>query len=124
MFSILISGVVLGITISHLTAYLVAASGFWLVETRGVQVLYMVVAGFLAGLFVPISLFPAWLLTLARATPFPAMLMHPIDVRSGRVEGAAAAALVAEQCGWLLLVAGAGAAMTRAGRRRLEVQGG
>ena len=54
--------VLLAITVSAATVYLVAAAGFWLVETRGLQILYMVVSGFLAGLFVPIWLFPAWLL--------------------------------------------------------------
>ena len=43
-----------------------AAPGFWLVETRGLQILYMVVSGFLAGLFVPIWIFPQWLETVAQ----------------------------------------------------------
>ena len=114
----------LGIVVSATTVYLVAAAGFWLVETRGLQVLYMVVSGFLAGLFVPIQLFPGWLLAVATATPFPAMLMYPVDVLSGRVEGLAALGLLAQQVGWLVVTAAAGQAMTRAGRRRLEVQGG
>jgi len=109
---------------SHLVVYLVAATGFWTVETRGVQLLYMVLAGFLAGLFVPVTLFPAWLLGLARATPFPSMLQTPIDVLSGRVTGVAGAAAVGAQLGWIAVALVAGQLMTRAGRRRLEVQGG
>jgi ABC-2 type transport system permease protein len=116
--------VLLGITLAAATVYVVAATGFWLVETRGLQVLYMVVSGFLAGLFVPIQLFPGWLLALATATPFPSMLMYPVDVLSGRVLGAAALGHVAQQVAWLVLVVVVGQAMTRAGRRRLEVQGG
>lgn len=115
---------ILGITVSFATAYLVAVAGFWLVETRGVQILYMVVSGFLAGLFVPISLFPGWMRIVARATPFPSMLMSPIDVLSGRVTGLPAVGLVAEQIGWLAAITLAGALITRAGRRKLEVQGG
>ncbi len=114
----------LGITVSATTVYLVAAAGFWLVETRGVQVLYMVVSGFLAGLFVPIDLFPGWLRVLAELTPFPSMLMYPVDVLSGRVAGLDAVGLIGLQVMWLCLVALAGHAMTRAGRHRLEVQGG
>lgn len=116
--------VLLGIVLSFATVYLVAAAGFWLVETRGLQILYMVVSGFFAGLFVPISLFPDWLRVLVQATPFPSMLMYPVDVLSGRVEGAGALALLSAQAGWLVVVAAAGHLMTRAGRRRLEVQGG
>jgi ABC-2 type transport system permease protein len=116
--------VVLAIVVSSSTAYLVAATGFWLVETRGVAILYMVVSGFLAGLFVPIRLFPDWLHALATATPFPSMMMYPVDVLSGRVSGGAAAGLVGLQVLWLAVVLLAGQVTTRAGRRRLEVQGG
>ncbi|HEX8496943.1 MAG TPA: ABC-2 family transporter protein [Actinomycetales bacterium] len=116
--------VLLGIVVSFATVYLVAAAGFWLVETRGLQVLYMMVSGFFAGLFVPITLFPGWLRVIAEATPFPSMLMYPVDILSGRVLGADAAVLLAVQAGWLVAVLAAGHLMTRAGRRRLEVQGG
>lgn len=116
--------VLLGITVSVTTVYLVAATGFWLVETRGVQILYMVLSGFLAGLFVPISLFPAPLLALASATPFPSMLQYPVDVLSGRVEGVAALGLVAAQVAWLVATAALGHVLTRRGRHKLEVQGG
>lgn len=116
--------VLLGITVSVTTVYLVAATGFWLVETRGVQILYMVLSGFLAGLFVPISLFPAPLLALASATPFPSMLQYPVDVLSGRAEGLAALGLVAAQVAWLVATAALGQLLTRRGRHKLEVQGG
>ncbi|WP_109773893.1 ABC transporter permease [Quadrisphaera granulorum] len=116
--------VVLAVVLSSLLVYLVAASGFWTVETRGLQVFYMIVSGFLAGLFVPVTLFPDWLLTLAWSTPFPPLLQVPVDVLSGRVTGTAALALVGLQVGWLAVIYAIGALMTRAGRRRLEVQGG
>jgi ABC-2 type transport system permease protein len=116
--------VVVAVVLSHLVVYLVTTTGFWTVETRGVQLLYMVLAGFLAGLFVPVTLFPGWLLALARATPFPSMLQTPIDVLSGRVDGAAGAAAVAVQLAWVAGALAAGHLLTRAGRRRLEVQGG
>lgn len=114
----------LGIAVSAATVYLVGTTGFWLVETRGVQTLYMVASGFLAGLYVPIALFPGWLHALAQATPFPSMMMYPIDVLSGRVSGTGAVALVLAQLGWLLAMLLAGQLLTRSGRRRTEVQGG
>lgn len=114
----------LGIVVSATTVYLVAAAGFWLVETRGIQILYMVVSGFFAGLFVPIDLFPNALRIVAECTPFPSMLMYPVDVLSGRVVGMDALGLVGLQVLWLVLTALAGHLMTRAGRRKLEVQGG
>ena len=115
---------VLGIVISAATAYLIAVAGFWLVETRGLQILYMLASGFLGGLFVPIALFPPWLRAAAAATPFPSVMMYPIDVLSGTGGAGNAARLVLVQAGWLAGVAAAGQLLTRAGRRRLEVQGG
>ena len=52
------------------------------------------------------------------------MLMYPVDVLSGRVDGLASLGLVAAQVGWLVVVGALGQLMTRRGRRRLEVQGG
>lgn len=116
--------VLLGILLSCTTAYLVAVAGFWLVDARGLQYFYMVLSGFLAGLFVPIDLFPDWLRSLALATPFPSMMMFPIDVLSGRVLGWSSLGLVGVQLIWLSITVLAGRLLTRAGRHRLEVQGG
>ncbi len=116
--------VVLGVTLAAAAVYVVSAAGFWLVDNRGLQILYMVASGFLSGLFVPVALFPDWLGTLARATPFPSMLMTPVDVLSGRVAGGAAVVAVGVSAAWLAGVALLGHVLTRAGRRRLEVQGG
>ncbi|MFD2793052.1 ABC transporter permease [Promicromonospora vindobonensis] len=114
----------IGIAVSHATMYAVATTGFWLVESRGISVFYMAVSGFFAGLFTPIYLFPDWLLTVALLTPFPSMMQLPIDVLSGQVTGAAAWQHVGVQTLWLAAVLGVGHLTTRAGRRRLEVQGG
>jgi ABC-2 type transport system permease protein len=114
----------LGIAISAATAYLIAVAGFWLVETRGLQILYMLTSGFLGGLYVPIALFPRWLQIMAAATPFPSFMMYPINVISGIGGVGSAAELMLAQLAWLAGVTAAGQLLTRAGRRKLEVQGG
>ncbi|WP_240644185.1 ABC transporter permease [Antribacter gilvus] len=115
---------VLGIVLSHSVVYLVAVSGFWLVETRGFVGLYMAVGGLFAGLFTPFHLFPDWLQVIGRATPFPSMMMFPIDVLTARVTGFAALQVVGVQLAWLAGALAVGHLMTRAGQRKLEVQGG
>lgn len=115
---------IVGITISFSTVYLVAVAGFWLIETRGIQILYMVISGFFAGLFVPIGLFPGWLLVIAEATPCPSMMMYPIDILTGRTTGGAAYGLVCVQIAWLAGTLLVGHLLTTAGQRKLEVQGG
>lgn len=115
---------VFGVVISVATVYLIAVAGFWLIETRGLQILYMLASGFLGGLYVPIALFPKWLLIVATATPFPSAMMYPVDVLSGLGGAGNAARLVLAQLAWLAGLAAVGQLLTRAGRRRLEVQGG
>jgi ABC-2 type transport system permease protein len=114
----------LGIVISAAAAYLVAVAGFWLVETRGLQILYMLASGFLGGLYVPVTLFPGWLRVVAAATPFPSIMMYPVDVLTGLGGAGEAVRLVAAQLAWLAGTAAVGQLLTRLGRRRLEVQGG
>ncbi|MCM3883050.1 ABC-2 family transporter protein [Frankia sp. R82] len=116
--------IVLGIVLSVASAYLVGVAGFWLVETRGIQICYMVMSGFLAGMFVPVALFPPFLRILAQATPFPAMMMYPVDVLGGHTDVAGMCGRLAAQVAWLAGIAALGQVLTRAGRRHLEVQGG
>ncbi|MFI9403384.1 ABC transporter permease [Nocardia sp. NPDC052316] len=116
--------VLLAVALSFLCLFGVALIGFWVVETRGIRVLYQVAGTFLAGLFVPVHMFPAWLRTVAQATPFPSILQAPIDVLSGRITGTAAVSVVAVQVFWVLVVGGTGRILLAAGRRKLEVQGG
>ena len=116
--------IALGVALSFYCRFAVNVLGFWLLDTRGLRTLYMVVSTFLAGLYVPVALFPPWLHTLARATPFPSILQVPIDVFSGRVTGTAAVGAVAVQCFWVAVACLAGRLLTTAGRRKLVVQGG
>lgn len=114
----------LATTISFGCRYAVNLAAFWLVEIRGVQLVYTVVSGFLCGLYVPVHWFPPWLGTLAGATPFPSMLQAPIDLFSGRSGLGEAVRVVGVQLAWAAAVLALGQLLTRRGRRVLEVQGG
>lgn len=116
--------VVLGLVLSFLARFLLQLASFWIVETRGLQTLYMVVSGFFAGLVFPLALMPGWLRLAARSTPFPAMLQYPVDVLSGRVTGVAAWEHVGVQVFWLVVLGVVGQLVLAAGTRRLVVQGG
>lgn len=114
----------LAVTISFGCRYAVDLTSFWLVENRGVQLVYLVVSGFLGGLYVPVHWFPQWLQAIAHRTPFPSMLQGPIDVVSGRAGPAEAWGIVLVQTLWAAAALALGQLLTRRGRRRLEVQGG
>jgi ABC-2 type transport system permease protein len=84
----------------------------------------MITGGLLCGLYVPVPWFPDWLRTIAQWSPFPSMLQHPIDILAGRVVGGGIAGNLAAQVFWASLLLVLGQVVLRAGRRRLEVQGG
>ncbi len=118
------ASVVLAVIISFLCLFAVTLIGFWVVETRGLRVLYQTCGTFLAGLFVPVHMFPDWLHAIAHATPFPSILQSPVDILSGRVGGSGAVAVVVVQLFWVLVIGVLGRVLLAAGRHRLEVQGG
>lgn len=119
-----IPSVVMGMALTYLTVYLISMAGLWLVETRGIQVAYMVLAGFLSGMYVPVAIFPDWLRAIAYATPAPSMLMTPIDILVGRSDQQHSLVMMGVQLCWIVVITAVGVLMTRAGRRHLEVQGG
>ncbi len=116
--------VLLAVVISFLCRFVLVLIGFWVVETRGIRLLYYTCGTFLAGLFVPVHMFPSWLAALAAATPFPSILQSPVDVLSGRATGAQALSVIGAQVFWVLAAGIIGRVLLVAGRRRLEVQGG
>lgn len=116
--------VVMAVTISFYCRYAANVLGFWLLDTRGVRTLYLVSSSFLAGLYVPVGLFPGWLHTLAYCTPFPSILQTPINVISGHDTGSVAATDLVMQVGWVAVTCLIGRVLTSSGRSRLVVQGG
>lgn len=114
----------LAITVAFLADMMVNLTAFWLLEIRGLFMVYTAVMNLLSGFLIPIVWFPDWLLTIARATPFPSMIQTPIDTLSGRVAPLEALPLLGTQLGWLLVLGAAALLMLRAGVRSVEVQGG
>lgn len=116
--------VLLAIVLGQSLLYCVQILGFWVVDTRGIRMFYVVVSSFLMGMFVPVGLFPHWLATISQFTPFAWILMPPCDILSGRIDAGGALTAVGVQAMWTLAALALGHALTAAGRRRLEVQGG
>src|SRR5207248_10163 len=61
-----LAAILLSIIVSFAIRYLVALSGFWLMDSNGVTQLSTVVALFLSGMMLPLTLFPHWLGTVAQ----------------------------------------------------------
>jgi ABC-2 type transport system permease protein len=116
--------IVLAVAISFCCRFALNLLAFWLVEIRGVTILYQAASGFLSGLMVPVTWFPHWLGTLAALTPFPSLLQYPVDILMGRSASGAAVQHLAVQVGWLAATLLLGRFMLSRATRRLVVQGG
>ena len=113
----------LAVMISFACRFAVSLIAFWWIDIRGVLTLYTLASNLLCGLIVPVAWFPAWLRSIASATPFPSMLQAPVDTMLGvGVEQSLTA--IAVQCGWLAVTLGLGRLILRAATRKLVVQGG
>ena len=116
--------VVIAVVVAFAASFIVNLLAFWVIEVRGIRLVWMITSGFLCGLYLPIPWFPDWLRTFAEWTPFPAMLQNPLDVLSGRVDGGAIWTTLAGQLAWGAALITVGQVVLHHGRRRLEVQGG
>jgi ABC-2 type transport system permease protein len=119
-----VSSIALAVVVAFAGNFVVNLLSFWLVEVRGIRLLYMITGGLLCGLYLPVPWFPDWLRTIAQWSPFPAMLQNPLDILSGRVVGPAVVTTLAVQAFWAIALLALGQTVMRAGRRHLEVQGG
>ena len=115
---------IVAIMVSFACRWLANLAAFWLLDLRGVMTVYIVGAGLLSGHLLPVHWFPDWLAAVANATPFPSIVQTPIDVVTGRAQGAAAAALIGVQLAWLLVLLTLGRLVFATGTRKLVVQGG
>ncbi|MFC5266977.1 ABC transporter permease [Kribbella qitaiheensis] len=115
--------VALGILVSFGIRYLVALSGFWITDSRGVESMALVLSLFFSGAILPLVVFPGWVGEVARATPWAATLQVPIDVWLGRNPGGVGSAL-AFQLVWIVVLGLAGRMATVLATRKVVIQGG
>lgn len=118
------ASVVAAFAVSYAFRFLVALSGFWLLDGRGVQGMtgFLVVA--LSGFGFPLQLYPDWLGTVARALPFASLAQIPAEMFLGMHTGLAAVTIVVRQLLWAVGLAVAGRVVLARATRQLVVQGG
>lgn len=119
-----LASVLLAVVLSFAIRFMVACSGFWLLDTSGLRVLTMTFALFFSGMTLPLVLFPGWLGTVAEAMPFAGFLQVPADLWLGRHQGADMLGYLAFQVAWIGVLLGCCALVLRAATRKVVVQGG
>src|SRR5215204_577266 len=107
-------GTLLAVVVSFGVRFLLNLTAFWLLDWRGVFGLHWVASGVLAGLVVPIGMFPEWARIAIWCTPFPDMVQVPADLL---IERGPALAMLAHQVGWAMVLLLAGRVVLRRGER-------
>ena len=117
--------VVLAFVVGYAHRFIVSLSTFWVLHYMGTSQMAMILIAFFSGMFLPVTLFPDWLGTVARWTPYPAMLQIPIELLLGKATSAAGyASLFAAQVAWGVVLLALGRLVLAAAERKVIVQGG
>ncbi|MDX3574862.1 ABC transporter permease [Streptomyces sp. ID05-47C] len=111
----------LAMVVSFGIRFLVALSGFWLLDGTGALQLLMVSGMFCTGMALPLNAFPEPLGGIVRALPWSAMLQMPADLLMGET---GALRTYAFQAGWAVVLLVLGRMVQVAATRRVVVQGG
>lgn len=119
-----VASVFLAVVVSFSIRFMVALTGFWLVDSRGAQTLAGTLAMFLSGMLLPLTVFPPWLRDIALVLPWSAMRQVPSDVFLGKHVGADLLLALAGQAAWAFVLLGTGRVVVTMARRKVVVQGG
>jgi ABC-2 type transport system permease protein len=104
---------------------LIGMSGYWLLDVRGLQIVWMFFSGAGGGLYFPLPLLPdAAATVLWLATPFPYLMQVPLDVLAERGGLAHALPAMGGQLVWIAVLLVACVRLQRSAERKLVVQGG
>jgi ABC-2 type transport system permease protein len=115
----------LAIVVSFSFRFIVALSGFWLLDTRGTYQLAILLMGFFSGFFIPIAFFPPTLARVAHLLPFASVVEYPVELFLGQHRGAGATAgILAQQLAWAVVLFMVGEILVRRALRKVIIQGG
>jgi ABC-2 type transport system permease protein len=124
-YPLVLVSVLLAIVVSFACRYLVNATAYWLLDTRGINLIWTFATAVLAGLSFPLHFLPAWLVaTLWVTTPFPSILQAPLDVLVEYGSNGYSLAVTAGQAAWVVVLLAICWYVQRRADRKLVIQGG
>lgn len=117
--------VIAAVVVSFGCRFLLNAIAYWLLDLRGVNLIWLFATTVLSGLLFPLQFLPAWLAAAIWVlTPFPSILMTPLNVLVEHDSTAGQLALVGLQLGWAAALLAGCVLVQRRAERRLVIQGG
>jgi len=114
----------LGASVGIAYRVLYNAIAFWLLEARAMGTMFVVVAFFFTGSYVPIPFFPPWLLATIKWLPFNALINVPAEIVLGKVPGNILLFELARQVLWVIILTLIVRIVITLASRRVIVQGG
>lgn len=113
--------VLLATWVSFSLRLLANLASFWLIDYRGISVIFITLATFLSGMVMPIDFFPEPLRTIATLLPFQAVMMAPNHIYLGKEP---IPIVIAQQVFWIATLALVCHLVLLRGERKLVVHGG
>ena len=104
--------------------FLINLSALWTPNARGILRFFFVFSWFFSGFLMPLRLYPDWVQTVSRFTPFPYMLNSVVEIYLNMLTGPEILLSLLAQLLWALALIAAGQLVLRAGVRRLVILGG
>ena len=121
-------GLLISIFLSWLISFgfrfLINLAAFWSPDAQGIGRFFYTASWFFSGFLMPLALFPTWLNTLARWTPFPYMLNTVVEIYLGITTGVDLGLALLLQLAWVGVLLVCGQFILRRAIRRLVIQGG
>jgi ABC-2 type transport system permease protein len=114
----------LGVALGIAYRMLYNSIAFWLLEARAMGTMFVVVALFFTGSYIPLPFFPQWLLPVIEWLPFNALINMPTEILLGKVTGSALLFGLARQALWVVAVTLLVRAVIALAAKRVIVQGG
>jgi ABC-2 type transport system permease protein len=119
-FVLAVPSAVLAVMCNITAQHAFAGIAFWQHEAKGTWFLYQKLIFILGGMLLPLEIFPSWLETAARISPFWTMAYAPARLAAGFAEPW----LLLGQAVWGVALLVGATAVFAAGERRLQVGGG
>jgi ABC-2 type transport system permease protein len=116
----------LAVTVGFALRYLYSVVGFWLLDTRGVWAIMGPAGPVLAGMLLPLTLFPTGVADVLRLLPWASMVQIPAEILLGKetLPGGSAFGGLALQAGWAVVLLALCAWLTGRATRKVVIQGG
>jgi ABC-2 type transport system permease protein len=114
----------LGASVGIAYRVLYNAVAFWFLEARAIGTLFVVIALFFTGSYVPIPFFPHWLLAITQWLPFNALINVPVEIVLGKIPAALLLFELGRQLFWVIIMTLLVRIVIAVAARRVVVQGG